>query len=153
MPTCVWRMSTDLVLALHARFGPPVHAYVNGGQSWLRNDGPGGEPIEWRIHPVPRYTAPDRITHHEVFPAVALALRHGDEPPAPPGTLWDGLQAFPAYGDEIDPEAFTRAATDALGVRPDASGLIDHEAVGREWERNRGQGSIVDSLFRRLGER
>ena len=40
VPTCVWRASAELVLALDERFGPPHDAYVNGSQVWLRDDGP-----------------------------------------------------------------------------------------------------------------
>ena len=40
-PTCVWRASPELIVALDVRFGEPVDAYVNGSQVWLRDDGPG----------------------------------------------------------------------------------------------------------------
>jgi hypothetical protein len=42
VPTCVWRATPSLVVALDDRFGEPVDAYVNGSQTWLRDDGPGG---------------------------------------------------------------------------------------------------------------
>ena len=32
VPTCVWRATPELVVALDARFGEPVDAYVNGSQ-------------------------------------------------------------------------------------------------------------------------
>src|SRR5688500_7847621 len=34
VPTCVWRISPALVIALDERFGEPVDAYVNGSQVW-----------------------------------------------------------------------------------------------------------------------
>ena len=61
VPSCVWRISAELVIALDARFGEPVDAYVNGSQTWLRDDGPGGETIEWRLHPVPVYERPPGV--------------------------------------------------------------------------------------------
>ena len=50
--TCVWRASPAVIVALDERFGEPVDAYVNGSQTWLRDDGPGGITLEWRLHPV-----------------------------------------------------------------------------------------------------
>src|SRR3954454_13135824 len=51
-PTCVWRISPQLVAALDERFGEPVDAYVNGSQTWLRDDGPAGVAVEGRGPPV-----------------------------------------------------------------------------------------------------
>ena len=58
VPTCVWKASPALLLALDDRFGAPVDTYVNGSQVWLRDDGPGGEALEWRLHPVAGYRRP-----------------------------------------------------------------------------------------------
>src|SRR5215210_7211481 len=124
VPACVWRISA----ALDTRFGDPVDAYVNGSQTWLRDDGPGDIAIEWRLHPVAGYQRPLAVeTHDDVFPATALALGTGATPPAPPETLWDGLEAFPAYGDEVEPAPLAAALTEAIGIVPDAVGLVDHQ--------------------------
>lgn len=149
-PTCVWRTTPDLVVALDDRFGEPVDAYVNGSQVWLRDDGPNGLTIEWRLHPVAGYQRPGDVGTYEVFSAVALALATGATPPAPAEQLWDGLEAFAAYGDEIEPAVLAAAATEALGIAPDASGVVDHAAVGDEWERSAGAVSIIDALLRQL---
>ena len=53
--SCVWRVQADLVNALDAQLGPPVDSYVNGTQTWLTEDGPGGVALEWRLHPVAEY--------------------------------------------------------------------------------------------------
>src|ERR1700674_4861168 len=98
-PTCVWLATPELIVALDDRFGEPVDAYVNGSQVWLRDDGPGGVTLEWRLHPVAGYRRPDGIGTYEVFATVALALATGGIPPAPAEGLWEGLEAFPAYGD------------------------------------------------------
>ena len=150
-PACVWRISPELVVALDEQFGEPVDAYVNGSQVWLRDDGPGGITLEWRLHPVAGFRRPLDTGTYEVFAAVALALETGGTPPAPPASLWDGLEAFAAYGDEVEPATLRAAVTEALGLAPDAAGLVDHTAVGDEWERTGGRVSIVDGLLRQLG--
>jgi len=149
-PTCVWRATPDLVIALDDRFGEPVDAYVNGSQVWLRDDGPGGMTIEWRLHPAPGYRRPTSIDTYEVFATTAHALATGSESAVPLGELWDGLEAFPAYGDEIEPAVLATVVTDALGRAPDAAGVVDHESIGREWERTAGRTSIVDALLAQL---
>lgn len=149
-PTCVWRISPQLVVALDERFGEPVDAYVNGAQTWLRDDGPGGITIEWRLHPVAGYAKPDGLDIYEVFAAVALAVATGETPAAPPEQLWDGLEAYPAYGDEIEPSPLAAATEAALGIEPDASGLVDHTAIGDAWESSRGKLSIIDALITQL---
>jgi hypothetical protein len=146
-PTCVWRISDDLVVALDQRFGEPTDAYVNGSQVWMRDDGPGGIAIEWRLHPVGGYRRPDGVDTIDVFPAVALALLSGDVPPASAESLWDGLEAFPAHGDEIEPAPLRSVAIDAVGIEPDECGLVDHQAIADDWERSRGRVSIIDRLL------
>lgn len=156
VPACVWRISAELVVALDARFGEPVDAYVNGSQTWLRDDGPNGETIEWRLHPVPGYRRPPDVGTYEVFGAVALALGTGATPPAPPEQLWEGLEAFPAYvaeggGEPPEPATLAAACTAALGLAPDASGIVDHEPIGATWEASEGAHSIIADLFDQLG--
>ena len=149
-PTTLWRATPEVLIALDDRFGEPLDAYVNGAQVWLRDDGPGGIAIEWRLHPVAGYRRPPDIPADELFAAVALALGSGDEPPAPLDRLWEGLEAFPAYGEEAEPAPLAAAVTESLGIRPDASGLVDHRSIGDEWERTTGRTSIVATLFRQL---
>jgi len=152
-PSCVWRVSDDLVARLDERFGEPLDAYVNGSQVWMRDDGPGSIMLQWRLHPVPGYRRPDGVATDEVFTAVALALSTGREPPARPEDLWDGLEAFPAYGDEAEPVELAQATATSIGIGPDACGLVDHEVIGDEWERSAGSVSIVDRLLAQLGGR
>lgn len=149
-PTCVWRATPTLVVALDDRFGEPVDAYVNGSQVWLRDDGPGDMAIEWRLHPAADYRRPPSIDVYEVFSTFAHALAVGDETPAPLDALWDGLEAFPAYGDEIEPAVLAGFVTNAIGLPPDATGLVDHQRIGTEWERAGGRSSIVAALFSQL---
>ncbi len=150
VPTCVWRITPELIVALDDRFGEPVDAYLNGSQVWLRDDGPGGLTLEWRLHPVAGYERPAELGTYEVFPTVALAVGTGQVPPVPPERLWDGLEAFPAHGDEVEPATLASAAAAALGIAPDLAGLVDHQVIADEWERSRGGVSIVDRLVAQL---
>lgn len=149
-PTCVWRISSELVLALQDRFGDPVDAYVNGSQVWLRDDGPGGVTIEWRLHPVADYAPLDGVDTYDVFTTTSLALAQGAPPPKPVEQLWDGLEAFAAYGDELEPATLGAATSEALGIPADACGVVDHQRIGDEWEKSRGATSIVDALLAQL---
>lgn len=149
-PTCVWRITPELVVALDERFGEPVDSYLNGSQVWLRDDGPGGIALEWRLHPVPGFRRPPEVDVYALFPVTALALSSSQEPPAPVETLWEGLEAFPAYGEEVEPSPLAVATTEALGLAPDGAGLVDHERIGDEWERTKGRSSIVEALLRQL---
>ena len=65
-------------------------------------------------------------------------------------SLWEGLEAFAAYGDEVEPATLAQAATAAIGRAPEAAGLVDHERVGDAWERARGDVSIVGLLLEEL---
>jgi hypothetical protein len=146
----VWKATPELIVRLDERFGEPLDAYVNGSQVWLRDDGPGGIPLEWRLHPVRSYRRPQGVGTYEVFSETALALAEGRPPPAPVAELWDGLEVFGAYADEVEPQPLAGAALAALGLEPDAAGLVDHDPVGDEWERTGGSVSIVDALLRQL---
>ena len=146
-PTCLWRATAEIVVALDERFGDPLDAYVNGSQVWLRDDGPGGITLEWRLHPVAGYRRPANVDTYEVFSTVALALATDAAPPARLDALWDGLEAFAAHGDELEPATLSHATTEALGIAPDASGLVDHKIVADEWERTGGAVSIVERLL------
>jgi hypothetical protein len=116
----------------------------------MRDDGPDGMTIEWRLHPVAGYQRPVGVETDDVFPSVAFAIVSGEVPPLPLESLWDGLEAFPAYGDEIEPAPLHALVTEALGSTPDGCGLVDHVAIADEWERSRGGVSIIDRLLAAL---
>jgi hypothetical protein len=50
----------------------------------------------------------------------------------------------------MEPVTLATAATARLGEPPDASGLVDHQRIGEEWERSRGQVSLVQMLVDEL---
>ena len=150
VPTCVWRLTPELVVALDDRFGEPVDAYVNGSQVWIREDGPGGITLEWRLHPVGGFERPPGVAVHDLFPSIALSLATEETPVTAPESLWDGLEAFPAYDDEVEPAVLAASCTDALGITPTASGLVDHTAIGDAWEAAEGRVSVVNALLEQL---
>ena len=149
--TCLWSVTPELLLALDERFGEPIDAYVNGAQVWLRDDGPGDAGLEWRLHPVAGFRRPTGVGHHDLFEVVVYALRAGDEPPAPLDELWEGLEAFPGYGDEVEPAPLAAAVTAvARASPPTPSAWSTTTSVGDEWERSGGQTSIVQALVAQL---
>lgn len=156
--SAVWRCSPELVVALDERLGMPTDNYVNGTQTWLADNGPDDITLEWRLHPVASYRAPRGISHYELWELVVGQLRAGVDPEALTlgdehralSTLWDGLEAFAAYGDDVEPATLTQAAVAVLGIAADASGLVDHGRIGDDWERSGGRVSIVDLLLEEL---
>jgi hypothetical protein len=152
VPACVWRITPQLLLALEAKFGEPTDAYVNGSQVWLRDDGPGDSTLEWRLHPVAGFKRPPRVGTHEVFETIVFAIRADEEPLMAPEALWDGLEAFPGFGDETEPAVLAAACTNALGLAPDSFGIVDHQSIGDHWETKEGRYSVIEALFTQLAK-
>jgi hypothetical protein len=158
--TTVWRISPELIEALDAQLGPPVDGYVNGTQTWLTDTGPGGLTLEWRLHPVAGYKAPNGVSPYELWDEVTGQLAARADPASLPlGTerrpltsLWDGLECYAVDELDLEPAPLAAAATETLGRAPDASGLVDHERIGSAWERSRGAVSLVALLFEELTE-
>ena len=157
--TTVWTISPELVLQLDEGLGPPVDSYVNGSQTWLVED-EAGVTLEFRLHPVAGYTTPRGLSHYDLWETVVGHLSAGADPHVLPlgddvrplTALWDGLECFAAYGDDIEPAGLAAAAAKALGRAPDRQGLVDHDAIGDEWERSRGSASIVALLLQQLAD-
>jgi hypothetical protein len=159
--TCVWRVDASLVLMLDERLGPPIDSYLNGSQTWLGDDGPAGVALEWRLHPVAGYRLADQLSHYDLWEQIVGALSAGADPDSLTlGTeartlrsVWDGLECFAAYGDDLEPAPLANAATELLGRPPDAVGLVDHERIGAAWEAAGGSVSIVEMVFAELKSR
>jgi hypothetical protein len=155
----VWWISAPLVLALDSRLGAPVDSYVNGSQVWLTGDGPGGVMLEWRLHPVSGYRNPKGLAHDDLWehvvatlserPDAADALRLGRET-RPLTGVWEGLECFCAYGDDVEPRPLSQAVQSTIGVVPDYFGLVDHDAIGAEFERRGGGVSLIAMLVEQL---
>ncbi len=154
--TAVWTIAPELVLALDAQLGPPVDSYLNGSQTWLADDGP--MTLEWRLHPVAGYRPPAGISTYDLWESVVAQLSAGTDPHAlhlgdevrPLSGMWDGLECFAAYGDDVEPAQLVAAATEQLDRPPDRFGLVDHDAIGDAWERANGAVSIVALLVEQL---
>ena len=144
----VWRIRPEIVSALAERLGEPVDRYVNGSQTWFTETA-GGVALEWRLHPVAGYVKPKGLSHTDVWDGAVESVIGRDARGAPEA-VWDGLECFAAYGDDIEPATLASAATDELAIAPDAVGLVDHETIGDEWERTRGAVSIVALLLDQL---
>jgi hypothetical protein len=153
--TALWPISPGLVNALDERLGAPVDSYVNGSQTWFTGE---DEILEWRLHPVAAYEAPKDLSHYDLWEKVVDELHAGAAADALTlggttralASLWEGLECFPAYGDDLEPATLSRRATEALGVAPELCGLVDHDSVGDAWERANGTVSIVELLTAQL---
>jgi hypothetical protein len=149
--TALWWITPELVGALDQRLGAPVDSYVNGSQTWFTGD---EETLEWRLHPVGAFTLPQGLSHYDLWERVVDELTAGRSPDTlalgretrPLAGLWDGLECFPAYGDDLEPATLARRATDVLEVVPDLCGLVDHDKVADAWEATKGAVSIVRLL-------
>ncbi|MFM7536174.1 MAG: hypothetical protein ACKO91_10360 [Acidimicrobiales bacterium] len=150
VPACIWPVTAEVIVALDDHLGDPDDAYVNGAQVWIRDNGPGGARLEWRLHPVPGFIRPAGVGVHDLWDAVVYALRVDEEPPADPLSLWDGLEAFPGFGDEVEPVPLAATCTAVLGVAPEAFGVVDHDRIGDEWERTGGACSVLTALRAQL---
>ncbi len=169
---CVWPMSPKLLAALDERFGVPLDTYVNGSQVWIRDDGPEGEALEWRLHPVAGYQRPKGVATEDVFEAMTATLvpsssgtamvsektEPGAESQAPAGLppldeVWEGLECFVAYGEEVSPAALAATCAAVLGHDPHGVGMADHEAIATAWEISNRTISIVGALLAQLQAR
>lgn len=159
--SCLWTVRPALVEALARRLGPPLDAYLNGSHTWHTDAGPGaddGRTLEWRLHPAPGYRAPRGTSPYDCWDTVLAQLRAGADPDhlrlgeetRTLRSLWEGLECFVAFGDDLEPARLAATATERLGIPPDACGLVDHERVAAAWERNRGATSILDLLREQL---
>jgi len=92
------------------------------------------------------YIRPDGLSTHEVFSSVIYQLTSEEPGTLTPKGLWDGLECFAAYGDEIEPAVLGTAVTTALGIAADHVGLVDHRKIGDQWERSGGAVSIIEGL-------
>ncbi|MSO37132.1 MAG: hypothetical protein EXQ69_02650 [Acidimicrobiia bacterium] len=153
--TALWWIQPEVVLALDGLLGPPVDAYVNGSQTWFSDE---ERTIEWRLHPVGGYRSPGSLSHYDLFESVVDQLVTGADPTQLKlgnqtralSDIWDGLEAFPAFGDEFEPATLVRRTIELIGIAPDISGLVDHAPIGEEWERTGRKASIVQLLAAQL---
>lgn len=156
--TCVYRVDPALVELLDVHLGPPLDSYVRGWQVWLEDNGPDDVRLEWRLHPPARFRMPSGVNPHDLFEVVLSGLASVDDPAVDAfdagmerrtlAQVWEVLEVFPAFGDEVAPQALAAAAATALdGRRPDAAGRADHERLGDLWKGRRGDFSVGAALL------
>lgn len=152
--TALWWTTPELIGALDARLGQPVDSYLNGSQTWFSGE---EQTLEWRLHPVASFALPRALSHYDLWERVVDGLQTGGDEALVLGeetrsldSLWDGLECFPAYGDDLEPATLARRATELLELAPALSGLVDHDRIGDAWEHAHGAVSIVHLLADQL---
>ena len=157
VPTCAYRVDAALVEDLDARLGPPLDAYVRGWQVWLEPHGPGGETLEWRLHPPAGFAMPRGVNPHDLFEVVLAGLADVEdaatdalwlgEERRPLSGVWEVLEVFPTFGDDLAPATLVAVVGDILGRRPDVAGYADHERLGDLFKGRRGDFSVGAALL------
>ena len=154
---CVIPVDADLVERLDARLGPPLDSYVRGWQVWLEPQGPNGETLEWRLHPPAGFDMPQGVNPHDLFEVVLAGIAEAADPDVdlldlgaekrPLSGLWEVLEVFPTFGEEIGPSALIATVEDVLGRRPDRAGHVDHGRLGDLFKGHRGNFSVGQALL------
>jgi hypothetical protein len=162
VPTCVWRVTPALIERLETQLGPPLDSYVRGWQVWLEPNGPQGVTLEWRLHPPAGFAMPRGVDPHDLFDVVSQALAEAQDPAAgealalghearPLPAVWEVLEAFPAFDDDVELAALIGCVTRALdGWAPDVAGQADHARLGDLWKSAKGDFSVGQALLAQL---
>jgi hypothetical protein len=116
--------------------------------------------LEWRLHPVAAYRPPLGVSTYDIWESVVAQLSATADPHAlhlgeevrPLTGMWDGLECYAAYGDDIEPQRLVALATAQFARPPDRYGLVDHEVIGDAWEQANGTVSIVALLLAQLDD-
>lgn len=160
VPTCAYPVDAALVEALDVRLGPPLDSYVRGWQVWLEDHGPDGATFEWRLHPPAGFAMPRGVDPHDLFGEVLAALADVDDPATDELTLgaerrplhriWEVLEVFPAFRDDLDPAVVAGVATRQLDRPPAVAGRADHARLGDLFKGRRGDFSVGAALLAAL---
>ena len=160
IPTCAYRVDAALVELLDARLGPPLDSYVRGWQVWLDEHGPGGATLEWRLHPPARFRMPRGVNPHDLFEVALQGLAGCDDPDHdafPVGEehrrldeIWEVLEVWPTFGDDLEPEVVAAIAARVLGRAPDVAGRADHARLGDRFKGRKGDFSVGQALLASL---
>lgn len=154
--SCVWSVTPKLIGALHQSFGAPTDSYVNGSQTWLRDNGPREATLEWRLHPIAGFQQPGDISPYELWELVTVQLHNSQFQLGKElrglHELWDALEAFPAFGNEMEPVELRDACEETLGITPDLFGLVNHDAIADLWERAGGNISMRKLLLEEFNQ-
>lgn len=160
VPTCAYRVDAALVEQLDARLGPPLDSYLRGWQVWLEPHGPGGETLEWRLHPPAGFRMPRGVNPHDLFEVVLQGLAGCAAPDVDAlvvgeehrrlDEVWEALEVWPTFGDDLAPDVVAASAARALGRAPDVAGRADHARLGDEFKGRKGDFSVGQALLASL---
>lgn len=131
----------DLLKLLIEKNSDPVDSYWNGSHTWFtsteEND------FEWRLHPVSGFKMPEASRPEELLDLALegeIDIEH----------YWEGLEVFCLSDEPCSLEELQAHISERINITPDAIGLVDHETIGNDFERNAGQISIIQLLAEQL---
>lgn len=162
-PTCVFTVDLDLIGTLEATLGPPIDSYLNGWQVWIEPlETLGHSPeedvqLEYRLHPPVGFTQPRGLSHHDLWDAVVEQVASGrdrfvlGEEERSLDEVWVLLEVYPAFGEDLMPDALRGAVERVLGRAALACGAVDHARLGNLWKRTKGAIDLPAALLEELG--
>lgn len=108
--------------------------------------------LEYRLHPPPGFTQPDGLSHHDLWDEtvgqLADAVARADEAAVDGlvlelgterrdvASLWELLEVFPAFGEEVTPDQVRQWAEAALDRPALAAGYVEHDRLGGAFKRH-----------------
>ena len=135
------RNSPNLLKRLLEVHADPVDSYWNGSHTWFTNTE--NNEFEWRLHPISGFEMPKASRPEELLD---LAL----EGEIDIAHYWNGLEVFSISDEPCTLEELQKHIVETLGIEPDFIGLVDHESVGNDFERNAGKVSIINLLIEQI---
>lgn len=156
-PTCVFEVDRSLVETLDGRLGPPLDSYVMGWQVWLEPAGEDRVELEFRLHPPAGFSMPGGIHPEELWDEVVSGLAAGGEvlrigeEERRLEDLWVLLEIYPGFGDRVEPDQVRSWAEEMLGRPAMGAGYVDHQRLGKRWERRPGRFDLPRAVLEELG--
>ena len=100
--------------------------------------GPGGETLEWRLHPVSGFRPPRGVGPYDLWDEVTGQLASGattrrrcrSATTAARSHRCGTASSATRSTTRLEPAPLAAATTEVLGIAPDAAGLVDHERIG-----------------------
>jgi len=129
--------SPELLKLLIERLSDPVDSYWNGSHTWFTSAG--DNDFEWRLHPISGFKMPEASRPEELLDLALegqIDIEH----------YWEGLEVFSLSEEPCTLEELHDHIFGKLEIELDAIGLVDHETIGNDFERNSGNISIIKLL-------
>ncbi|MDX1619731.1 MAG: hypothetical protein R3320_01985 [Nitriliruptorales bacterium] len=151
-PIVIFDVDADLLSALEAALGPPLDSYLMGWQVWLHEIDEQDVELEFRLHPPAGFEQPDGMSHHDLWDEVIVQVADGvadlelGSEHRTVGSLWQVLEVFPAFGEDVEPEQLRRWVEELLGREALGAGEVDHERLGGRWKRRGHEFDLASAL-------